>query len=95
MSRATAGRAATAAVLAAGWTLAAWLLWRSSVVPSLHLPHLDEHAYFSSSELKTTTRQSTRMTTTRMTMTMTAMTATTTAMMTRRRIRMKTATLIR
>ncbi len=55
MSRRTAARAAAAAVLAAGWAVAAWLLWRSTVVPSLNLPHLDEHAYFSKAQLKETT----------------------------------------
>ncbi|MGZ4289769.1 MAG: M48 family metalloprotease [Gaiellaceae bacterium] len=34
-------------VAAAGWAVAAWLLWRSSV-PALHLPQLDEHALFPS-----------------------------------------------
>jgi STE24 endopeptidase len=55
VSRGTAARAVIAAVLGAGWVLAAWLLWRSSVVPSsLRLPHLDEHAYFSQDQLKAT-----------------------------------------
>ena len=54
MSRGAAARAAVAALLAGGWAVAAWLLWRSSVVPSLHLPHLDEHAYFSKAQLKAT-----------------------------------------
>src|SRR5262249_21278223 len=40
------GRAATLAVLAGAWAAAAYFLWTSSVVPSLHLPHLDEHRYF-------------------------------------------------
>jgi STE24 endopeptidase len=31
---------------AAGWVVAVWLLWRSSL-PAYHLPHLDEHAFFS------------------------------------------------
>jgi len=34
-----------AAVAAAAWTVAAWLLWRSSL-PPYHLPHLSEHALF-------------------------------------------------
>jgi STE24 endopeptidase len=38
----------------AGWATAAWLLWQSSVVPSLRLPHLDEHRYFSASLLRAT-----------------------------------------
>jgi STE24 endopeptidase len=54
VSRGTAARAVVAAVLAAGWAIAAWLLWRSSVVPSLRLPHLDERAYFSKALLKRT-----------------------------------------
>ncbi len=38
--------------LAAGWSLAAWLLWSSSVVPPLHLAHLNEHLYFSAAQLR-------------------------------------------
>ena len=50
-----AARAAMLALLAAVWALAAWLLWRSSVVPSsLQLPHLDEHRYFSAAQLHKT-----------------------------------------
>jgi STE24 endopeptidase len=37
--------------LAAIWTLAAWLLWRTSV-PALHLPHLDEHSLFPAHTLR-------------------------------------------
>ena len=44
----------TLALLAAAWGVAAWLLWSSSVVPSLRLPHLDEHRYFSSAQLRET-----------------------------------------
>jgi STE24 endopeptidase len=41
--RAAAALAAAAAV----WGTLAWLLWQTTKVPrSLHLPHLDEHAYF-------------------------------------------------
>ena len=47
------GGSAAAAVVAAGWALAAYLLWRSSV-PALHLPHLDPHAYFSNRQLERT-----------------------------------------
>ena len=47
------GGGAVAAVVAAGWGLAAYLLWRSSV-PALHLPHLDPHAYFSNRRLERT-----------------------------------------
>lgn len=45
-------RAALVVMFAAVWSVAAWLLWSSSVVPSLHLPHLDEHAYFSAAQLR-------------------------------------------
>jgi Zn-dependent protease with chaperone function len=50
-----AARAITLALLAAAWAVAALLLWRSSVVPrSLHLPHLDEHRYFTAAQLRHT-----------------------------------------
>jgi STE24 endopeptidase len=42
--------AALAAALAAGWAVAAVLLWHSSV-PALHLQHLDPRDYFSAQEL--------------------------------------------
>jgi Zn-dependent protease with chaperone function len=42
------------ALLAAAWGIAAWLLWQSTVVPSLRLPHLDEHRYFSAAQLRAT-----------------------------------------
>ena len=54
MNRGVRERAAVALVLAAVWTAGAWLLWSSSVVPSLRLPHLDEHAYFSAAQLHAT-----------------------------------------
>ena len=38
-------RSAVAIALAAGWTAAAWLLWRSSL-PAYHLPQLDERTLF-------------------------------------------------
>jgi STE24 endopeptidase len=41
----TRSRAALLLAFAAIWTVAIWLLWRSSV-PALHLPHLDERALF-------------------------------------------------
>ena len=41
----TRGRAAIVLALGAGWAVAAWLLWRSSL-PAYHLPHLDEAALF-------------------------------------------------
>jgi STE24 endopeptidase len=40
------------AALAAVWSAAAWLLWRSTVPGSLHLPTLDEHSFFSSAQLR-------------------------------------------
>ncbi|HEV8098376.1 MAG TPA: hypothetical protein VGP56_04465, partial [Gaiellaceae bacterium] len=40
--------------LAAAWAVAAHLLWKSSVPASVHLPKLDEHAYFSASLLRRT-----------------------------------------
>ncbi len=52
MSRRALARAALALVLAVVWAVGAWLLWSSSVVPSLRLPHLDEHAYFSAAQLR-------------------------------------------
>jgi STE24 endopeptidase len=53
VSRGIAARAALAAALAVGWAAAVWLLWTSTTVPSLHLPHLDPHAYFSAQQLRT------------------------------------------
>jgi STE24 endopeptidase len=44
-------RVAAAAVLAAVWAVAAWLLWRSSL-PAYHLPHLDPRALFPASTLR-------------------------------------------
>ena len=44
------GRAATLAVGALVWCVAAWLLWRTSV-PSLHLSGLDQHRFFSAHAL--------------------------------------------
>jgi STE24 endopeptidase len=42
------GRAATLAALAGVWAAAGYFLWDSSLVPgNLHVPHLDEHRYFS------------------------------------------------
>jgi STE24 endopeptidase len=46
---------AAAAVLVAGWVVAATLLWQSSRVPSdLHLPHVDQDAVFSAGVLRKT-----------------------------------------
>ncbi len=38
-------------MLAAGWSVAAYFLWQSKVPSGLHLPSLDAHAYFTSSQL--------------------------------------------
>jgi STE24 endopeptidase len=54
VNRGTAARAAVLALLAVVWAVAGWLLWRSSVVPSVRLPHVDEHRYFSRSLLRAT-----------------------------------------
>ena len=54
MSQSARVRAVVGLVLAAVWAAGAWLLWSSSVVPSLRLPHLDEHAYFSAAQLHAT-----------------------------------------
>jgi STE24 endopeptidase len=45
-------RATLVLALAAVWSVGAWLLWSSSVVPPLRLPHLDEHAYFTAAQLR-------------------------------------------
>jgi STE24 endopeptidase len=47
-------RAVVLAALAAVWAVSAWLLWRSQVPGSLHLPHLDQHRFFSAAQLHTT-----------------------------------------
>ncbi|HEY2543975.1 MAG TPA: M48 family metalloprotease [Gaiellaceae bacterium] len=40
------------AAAAAAWAAAAWFLWQTSVVPSsLHLPHVDEHRFFTAAQL--------------------------------------------
>jgi STE24 endopeptidase len=44
-------RAALLAALAGGWAVAAWLLWQTTVPSSLHLPHVDEHRFFTASQL--------------------------------------------
>ena len=54
MTRGLAARATVLVLLAAAWAVAAWLLWQSSVVPSLRLPQLDEHRYFSAAQLRAT-----------------------------------------
>ena len=52
MSRLPPRRAALVVVLAAAWAAAAWFLWQSRVPASLHLPHLDPHAYFPAAQLR-------------------------------------------
>jgi len=52
VSRSALARAALVLAVAAVWSLGAWLLWSSSVVPPLRLPQLDEHAYFTASQLR-------------------------------------------
>ena len=52
MTQRTLWRAAALAALAAVWSAAAWLLWRTTVPGSLHLPALDEHRFFSSAQLR-------------------------------------------
>ena len=47
----TAPRAAIAAALAGAWAAAAWFLWRTTVPASLHLPHVDEHRFFTTAQL--------------------------------------------
>ena len=51
MSGRRAAQAAALAVVAVCWFVAAWLLWRTEVPGSLHLPHLDPRDYFSQGEL--------------------------------------------
>ncbi len=46
-ARPIAWKLVAAAVLAAVWAVAAWLLWQSRVPSSLSLPHLNPGAYFS------------------------------------------------
>jgi STE24 endopeptidase len=52
----TAARALPLAVLAAGWLVAAWLLWQTSAPGSLRLPHVDLHGEFSASILRRSDR---------------------------------------
>jgi STE24 endopeptidase len=52
VSRSAPARATLVLALAAVWSVAAWLLWSSSVVPPLQLPHLNEHAYFTAAQLR-------------------------------------------
>jgi len=52
VSARTAGRAALLAVLATVWSVAAYLLWRSQVPSSLHLPHVAVRQMFSAAQLR-------------------------------------------
>jgi STE24 endopeptidase len=54
MSLVRVRRALVLAALAAVWAVSAWLLWRSKVPSSLHLPHLDERRFFPAAQLHTT-----------------------------------------
>lgn len=54
MSLSRVRRALVLAALAAVWAVSAWLLWRSKVPGSLHLPHLDDRRFFSAAQLHTT-----------------------------------------
>jgi len=45
-------RIAATAVVAVGWSIAALLLWRTSVPAGLRLPQVDARAYFSAAELE-------------------------------------------
>ena len=49
-------KASTLVALAAGWVVAAWLLWRTSVPGSLHLPHVDPHREFGAAILHRSAR---------------------------------------
>ncbi len=42
---------AVVALLAAAWSAAAWFLWQTTVPASLHLPHVDEHRFFTAAQL--------------------------------------------
>lgn len=45
-------RLALLAAAAAAWGAAAWFLWQTTVVPSsLHLPHVDQHAFFTDAQI--------------------------------------------
>jgi STE24 endopeptidase len=55
MSEMTATRLAkgsTLVALAAGWVVAGWLLWQTTVPGNLHLEHLDPHDFFSDALLR-------------------------------------------
>ena len=44
-------RASLLVATAAVWGVAAWLLWRTTVPSSLHLPHVDPHRFFTAAQL--------------------------------------------
>jgi STE24 endopeptidase len=52
----TAARALPLVAFAAGWVVAAWFLWQTSVPGSLRLPHVDLHAEFSAAILRRSAR---------------------------------------
>jgi STE24 endopeptidase len=49
-------KAATLVALTAGWVVAAWFLWQTSVPGNLDLPHVDVHHEFSASILRRSAR---------------------------------------
>jgi STE24 endopeptidase len=49
-------KATTLVALAAGWVVAAWLLWRTSVPGSLNLPHVDPNREFGAAILRRSAR---------------------------------------
>jgi len=51
VTRAAAVRVALLVALAAAWSAAAYFLWQSTVPASLHLPHVDEHRFFTAAQL--------------------------------------------
>jgi STE24 endopeptidase len=44
-------RAPLLVAAAAAWSAAAWFLWRTTVPSALHLPHVDEHRFFTAAQL--------------------------------------------
>jgi STE24 endopeptidase len=51
VTRALGVRVALLAALAAAWSAAAYFLWQTTVPSSLHLPHVDEHRFFTAAQL--------------------------------------------
>jgi len=52
-------RFAVAVPLAGAWAAAAWFLWRTTVPSSLHLPRVDEHRFFTATQLHSAASYST------------------------------------